>query len=102
MSKSDIFLTIGMPWSSPLIRGDRPRQLWGYRHRLRRICDRAAADKSKSWGQHFAYSEVVMTTMERLESLGVEFDDYGNEIPPTAPTGTPTTSAPSMTTRRTR
>jgi hypothetical protein len=82
MSKQGIYLTIGLPWSSPPIRGDRPRQLWGYRHRLRRICDRAAADTGKSWASHFAYSEVVSTTMERLESLGVQFDDYGNEVQP--------------------
>jgi hypothetical protein len=82
MSKSDIFLTIGFPWASPPIRGDRPRQLWGYRHRLNRICARAAADRDISWGQHFAYSDVVMTTMEHMERMGVEFDWQGEEVQP--------------------
>jgi hypothetical protein len=80
MSKSGIFLTIGLSWASPPIRGARPRQLWGYRHRLNRICARAAADRDISWEQHFAYSDVAMTTMDHMERMGVEFDWLGNEV----------------------
>lgn len=72
-------VTVGMGLESPLIRkGSRARKAYRYFRRIDRIEARAKANPNLTMIRSVEYGDCVLTTMEHLEAIGIEFDDCGN------------------------
>lgn len=72
-------LLVGIGLESPPIRtGSRARKVWRYLRRIDRIEARARAIPNLIMVRSMEYGGCVLDTMEHLEALGIEFDDWGN------------------------
>ena len=78
MNCTAVYLTIGMGLESPPIRrGCRARKVWRYLQRIGRLEAKGRAMSNLTQLQSCEIGGAVGDTMEHLECLGIEFDDYG-------------------------
>ena len=70
---------MGLGLSSPPIRkGDRAAKIWRYNRRIDRLQAMAQRTPRLTLVKSSEIGGCVLDTMEHLEALGIEFDEYGN------------------------